>query len=235
MGFFSRGAFPPLFADMHSHLLPGIDDGARDVAESAELIDGLRSLGYRKLVTTPHIYQELYPNSRQTLEQAYRLLPETSLPLQFAAEYYLDEHVEKLLKAGEPLLPIHDNWILTETSFVQPPPDLDRRLFDLQVAGYKPIIAHPERYPFWHTNHQVFHEFRDRGLLLQINLLSLTGYYGREALDTAKYLIREGLVDLAGTDCHHMRHIDALRKDAGTIGKWLDPLLKKDKLLNVVL
>lgn len=228
----------PFETDMHSHLLPGVDDGAPDSLASLSLIRSLQELGYRKLITTPHIYHELYPNSPDTLAPAYeRLKVEMAsagldIPIRFAAEYFLDDHVDALLKSGEPLLTVHDNWVLVETSFVQAPLDLDRRLFDIQVAGYKPILAHPERYPYLHMDKQKYHEYRERGILLQINLLSLTGYYGKPMAEAARYLIKNELVDLVGTDTHHERHALALRKGAGLLTDQLEPLLRKDKLLN---
>lgn len=227
--------------DMHSHLLPGVDDGAPDTEKSLDLIRSLQSFGYRKLITTPHIYSELYPNSPETLKPAYHLL-ETAMqeagmdiPIRFAAEYFLDDHVDNLLRSGERLLTIHDNLVLVETSFVQAPLDLDRRLFDLQVAGYKPILAHPERYPYLHADKQKYHELRERGILLQVNLLSLTGYYGKPMAEVARYLIKNELVDLVGTDAHHERHTAALQKGADTISRQLEPLIRKDKLLNLSL
>lgn len=224
---------------MHSHLLPGVDDGAADIASSITLIRSLMDLGYRRLITTPHIYSELYPNSEKTLRPAYDLLLTAlqeaglGISLSYAAEYFLDDYVAGLLNKKEPLLTVHDNWVLVETSFVQPPMDLDRRLFDLQLAGYKPILAHPERYAYWHGDKKKFHELREKGLFLQVNLLSLTSYYGKQVNEAARYLVKEGLVDLVGTDCHHERHIAALRKEASVIMKTLDPV--KDKLLNAQL
>jgi tyrosine-protein phosphatase YwqE len=228
--------FAPLGVDMHSHLLPGIDDGAADIEASLFLIQALRDMGYRKFITTPHIYAEIYPNDTHSLQRAFdRLAPAMEggdLPsLHFAAEYFLDDHVGSLLKGNQPLLTVHDNWMLVETSFVQPPMDLDRRLFDLQVAGYKPVLAHPERYPYWHGGKQ-YHALKEKGVLLQINLLSLSGYYGKPVAEAARYLVRENLVDLVGTDCHHRRHIAALQKDADAIMKFLEPLIRKDRLLN---
>ncbi|TDX00073.1 tyrosine-protein phosphatase [Dinghuibacter silviterrae] len=234
-----RKAPVPLFpfgTDMHSHLLPGVDDGASGVEASLGLIAGLRALGYRSLVTTPHVYSELYPNTPATLAPAFATLQEalttSEIPLRYAAEYFLDDYVDALLQDKNPLLCIYENWVLVETSFVQAPLDLDRRLFDVQLAGYKPILAHPERYPYWHLDRSKYHDFREKGLLLQVNLLSLTGYYGKAVADTARYLVKEEMVDLVGTDCHHERHIAALQKGAGDILRILEPLVRKDKLLN---
>jgi protein-tyrosine phosphatase len=231
----------PFIIDMHSHLLPGVDDGSPDVETSLSLIRSLTDIGFKKFITTPHIYSELYPNSPKTLQPAYEILQAAmakegmDIPIRYAAEYFLDDHVDHLLKEGEPLLTIQENKILVETSFVQPPLDLDRRLFDLQVAGYQVILAHPERYPYWHIDKQKYHELRERGILLQVNLLSLTGYYGKPIAEVARYLVKEELVDLVGTDCHHDRHASTLLKEVSTINKLLDPLLRKDKLLNPLL
>ncbi len=230
----------PFVVDMHSHLLPGVDDGSPDVETSLSLIESLYDCGFRELITTPHIYKDLYPNTRDTLSVAYQELPKQlnaqgDISLRFAAEYFLDEHVEELIKSGQPLLTIYDNWVLTEISFVQAPIDLDNRLFDLQVAGYKPIMAHPERYAYWHQQKQSYHELKERGVMLQVNLLSLTGYYGRQVAEAARYLVKEGLVDLVGTDCHHHRHATTIWRESGAILKLLDPLLKKDRLLNMQL
>jgi protein-tyrosine phosphatase len=230
----------PFLADMHSHLLPGVDDGSPDIGASLDLIGGLMELGYRKVVTTPHVYAELYPNTTAGLQNAYNeLVPflqeKGDLSFHFAAEYFLDDHFKTLLKSGQPLLTIHDNWVLTETSFVQAPFDLDDQLFDIQMGGYQPILAHPERYAYWHGNKEKYHGLRERGILLQVNLLSLTGYYGKPVAETARYLVKEELVDLVGTDCHHQRHITALRKAADGLTKQLGTLLRKDKLLNTQL
>jgi tyrosine-protein phosphatase YwqE len=228
----------PFQTDMHAHFLPGVDDGAADVEASLQLIHAMQALGYKHLVTTPHIYSELYPNSRSTLQPAYEALMKAlqssglEITLRYAAEYFLDEHVDALLVSKEPLLTVHDNWVLVETSFVQAPLDLDNRLFGLQVAGYKAILAHPERYAYWHFQRDAYHQLREKGVLLQVNLLSLTGYYGKSVAETARYLVKEGLVDLVGSDCHHDRHIQALKAGATEIVRVLDPLIRKDKLLN---
>jgi protein-tyrosine phosphatase len=231
----------PFKVDMHSHLLPGIDDGAPDVAASLSLIRNLRQLGYQRFITTPHVYSELYPNTPETIQAAYAVLLSAlkeageELSITYAAEYFLDDYVSTLLARQQPLLTIYENWVLVEISFVQAPLDLDQRFFDLLLAGYKPILAHPERYSYWHADKAKYHELRERGLLFQVNLLSLGGYYGKQVAETAKYLVKEELVDLVGTDCHHERHIAALRNESRTIIKALDPLIRKDKLLNASL
>jgi protein-tyrosine phosphatase len=222
--------------DMHSHLLPGIDDGAPDLDTSIHLIKGMMSLGIKKIITTPHIYPDLYPNTPETIEAAYQLLrekmveEELDVDIRYAAEYFIDDYFLERLQKGQRLLPIHNNWVLLEISFISPPPELNHVLFDLVTGGYQPILAHPERYSFYHRDKEVYNRFRDQGCLLQINLLSLIGYYGRPVQDTAFYLVEEGLVDLVGTDLHHVRHLEALNHLLSS--KELKELLASDRLLN---
>jgi len=222
--------------DMHSHLLPGIDDGSPDVETSINLIKGMMSMGLRKFITTPHIYPDLFPNTPEIIEAAYQLLKQKideeqlDVDLRYAAEYFIDDFFQERLQKGQKLLPIHDNWVLLEISFISPPPELNHVLFDLVTGGYQPILAHPERYSFYHRDKEVYHRFRDQGCFLQINLLSLIGYYGRPAQDTAFYLIDEGLVDLVGTDLHHDRHLEALNNL--TRCEALRELLASGQLLN---
>lgn len=216
-------------SDMHSHLLPGIDDGAPDVETSVQLLKGMMSLGFKKFITTPHIYPDLYPNTPETIETAYQLLKnkieeeKLDVDLRYAAEYFIDDFFRERMQKGQKLLPIHENWVLLEVSFISPPPELNHVLFDLVTGGYQPIIAHPERYSFYHRDREVYHRFRDQGCFLQINLLSLIGYYGRPAQDIAFYLLDEELVDLVGTDLHHERHLESLQH-----------LLKSEKLIELM-
>jgi tyrosine-protein phosphatase YwqE len=226
-------------ADMHSHLLPGIDDGAPDVETSVQLLKGMMSMGYKKFITTPHIYPDLYPNTPETIEAAYQLLKQKideeqlDVDLRYAAEYFIDDFFRERIQKGQKLLPIHDNWVLLEISFISPPPELNHVLFDLVTGGYQPILAHPERYSFYHRDKEIYHRFRDQGCFLQINLLSLIGYYGRPVQDTAFYLIEEGLVDLVGSDLHHTRHLEAMNNLFKS--QELKALLESDRLLNHML
>lgn len=209
-----------LKTDMHSHLLPGIDDGSPDAATSVAYIKAMMKLGYEKFITTPHIYPDLYPNTRETILAAHGVLKQKLKEEQVdveiipAAEYFIDDLFADRLKNKEPLLTIHKNWVLVEISFMTPPPDLNNILFDLIVHGYQPVLAHPERYSFYHNQKEIFHRFKDQGCLLQINLLSLSGYYGRGVQEAAQYMLQEKIVDLIGTDLHHQRHLDAMHHPA---------------------
>ncbi|NML19590.1 hypothetical protein HHL16_01835 [Pseudoflavitalea sp. G-6-1-2] len=202
--------------DMHSHLLPGIDDGSPDTTVSAELIAGLQDLGFSRLVTTPHILWDMYKNTNETIATAKEELrismTDTSHPpLKAAAEYYLDDHMDELLRNDSPLLTIRDNWVLVEFSFLVPPMDLKEKLFALQIKGYQPVLAHPERYTYLSGNKGMYDELKSAGCYFQLNLLSLTNYYGKVANELAQYLLKKQFVDLLGTDLHHHRHLEALR------------------------
>lgn len=205
---------------MHSHVLPGIDDGAPDAEISVELIKGLKDLGYQKLIASPHILWDMFKNDDNTigtaLEEAKKNIKVEGIDieLQAAAEYYMDEHFDELVRTETPLRCIKDNIVLVEFSFVSPPLGLKEKLFDLQVRGYQPVIAHPERYLYFSENKKWYNEIVHAGCFLQINLLSLTGYYGKGSLELAKYIYKNKLVHFLGTDLHHHRHLNALTRSS---------------------
>ena len=210
-----------LRTDMHSHILPGIDDGSPDVATSIELIKGLQSVGYKKLIATPHIFWEIHPNTPEKIAESLASLRKgladegMDIEVHGAAEYYIDEHFEILLRSKAPLLTISENKVLVEFTMVTEPMELSRVIFDLQIAGYQPVIAHPERYTYLLFRKELFDELKEVGCMFQLNLLSLTGYYGKQVMDLAEYLCKKDYYDLAGTDLHHERHLDALQKLSG--------------------
>jgi len=218
---------------MHSHLLPGIDDGSPDAMVSAELKKGLEDLGYSQFITTPHIMWDMYKNTAATIDAALKILQENNQHsnIRPAAEYFMDDYFDGMLVNEKPLLAISGKKILVEFSFIAPPIGLKDQLFRLQIKGYEPILAHPERYAYFAGNKSVFDEFKSMGCLFQLNLLSLSGYYGRIAQDLAVWLVSKNYIDFVGTDLHHHRHLDALRS-----GKRIMPvvhqLLESGRLLN---
>jgi tyrosine-protein phosphatase YwqE len=205
-----------LGTDLHSHVLPGIDDGADSVETAVRLVEQLRALGFRRIIATPHTMSDFYPNTPETIRAALaRLqagLSERGLDpvVEAASEYYLDEYYLELLHR-EPLLTLPDRHVLVEMSFISPPPNLSELLFQTQARGYKPILAHPERYPYLSANKGVLKQLKDTGCLFQTNLLSLTGYYGKPTYRLAWELVEAGWIDLLGTDLHHERHAQALK------------------------
>lgn len=210
-------SFATVHTDMHSHLIPGIDDGAKSIDDSVELIRSLYELGFRKLITTPHIMSDYYKNSPATIMEGLDKVKEAlkreniRMDISAAAEYYVDDGFVKKLES-EKLLTMGDNYLLFEISYINCPENISEIIFRMHVLGYKPIMAHPERYPFWYNNFDQYKQYRDNGVLLQINTNSLSGYYGFEAKKVAEKMIDNDLVDLIGTDTHHMKHIASLQK-----------------------
>ena len=207
--------FSFLGADMHSHFVPGIDDGAKTIEDSLLLLRGMEAMGYTTVVTTPHIMIDFYPNTNQTIRQGLDILRteakknDINISINAAAEYYIDEYFRDLIKK-EPLLTVHKNEVLVEFSMMFEPPMLNNTIFELQTAGYRPILAHPERYTSLHKNFDRYVELKDRGCLFQLNLLALTGYYGAGVGNIAEKLLEKGMYDYAGTDMHHERHLAAV-------------------------
>lgn len=238
---FKKTVKPPpdlsgIVTDMHSHLVPGIDDGATDVANSLELISGLIDLGLQKFVTTPHILWDIFKNNSKTITPAFTELKSAlkenniNVPIKFAAEYFLDYHVEELMEDQQPLLTIKDNMVLVEFSFVSAPLDLKDKLFSVQMTGYQPIIAHPERYTYF-LKSKAYEELREAGYLFQVNLLSLAGYYGKIPQEIAYTLLKNKYIDFLGTDLHHVRHLQALQT-ASNITDVIKQLQDTGSLLN---
>ncbi len=229
-----------LGTDMHSHLLPGIDDGAPDTETSVQLIKGLTELGYSRLITTPHVMWDLYRNDATTIEAAQQLLqPECDhagikAPERVAAEYFMDDYFDSLVEEGRSLRTLKENWVLLEFSFVGAPVNLKQKIFALQIKGYQPVIAHPERYNYLYSNKKWYDEMKELGCLFQLNILSLTSYYGRIAQDLARYLIKKEYINFVGTDLHHQRHLHVLRT-SGRIMEPINMLLDSGKLMNSML
>ncbi len=204
-----------LQSDMHNHVLPGIDDGSPDIESSMELIGTMVDAGYKKIVATPHIYKEFYPNSRDTVSEAFDTIVEKvkekhpQLSFSFAAEYFLDEHFEDLLDQ-KVLMPFRDNHVLIEQGFFAPYKKLKEVIFNIQTKGYVPVLAHPERYPYYYGKPEKLQDLQENGVLLQLNLLAFAGRYGKEGRQQAEWLLSRGLVSYLGTDAHRMEHLQLL-------------------------
>ena len=211
---FSKVHTLPCTVDMHSHLLPGIDDGAKDLEDSLNMITGLLDLGYKEFITTPHIMGDYYRNSKDTIfpaldEVRNELVKKNiSCKISAAAEYYLDEWFYEKVKKGEEFLTLKDNYLLVETSYINKPANFRAVLFDLQSAGYSVVLAHPERYSYLFSSFDLFEELYELKMNFQININSLSGHYGKESKKFAEQLIKKNMVDFIGTDCHGMRHIE---------------------------
>jgi len=205
-----------LGTDMHSHFLPGIDDGAKTIEDSIALLRAMMDMGYKNIITTPHVMIDFHPNTTQTIlaaldkVKAALLEQNIDLPIKAAAEYYIDEHFMHLLET-EPLLTVNKNEVLVEFSMMYEPPMLNQAFFSMQKAGYRPILAHPERYLSMHKNLDRYSDMKDRGCLLQLNMLSITGYYGGNIKSVAEQLLNKGLYAYCGSDAHHEKHTSVLK------------------------
>jgi protein-tyrosine phosphatase len=206
------------FVDIHSHLLPGIDDGAKDMDTSIALLLKMASYGIKNFITTPHVLGSVYPNSSEVIKQKLAAVKKElekreikGISIQVAAEYMLDGEFSALLDQKD-ILVLKDNYILVEMSYFSAPINLYELLFKIQLKGYKPVLAHPERYNFYHTDFKSYYKLKQAGCLFQLNLLSLTDQYGKGVQKTSEKLLKENLYDFVGTDTHHQNHLELLPK-----------------------
>ena len=228
-----------LGADMHSHIIPGIDDGSPDLETSIKLIEGLTELGFKKLITTPHIMQDMYLNNRDDILERCEVLKnhlasvKINVEIEAAAEYFLDDNLKRLLANKEPLLTFGDNLVLVEFSMASEPIAFKELLFEMQMQDYQPVIAHPERYVYHERNKEFFEELKSAGYLFQLNIMALAGAYGKSVHDLAKYFIKHQYYELAGTDLHNPHQLLHLHNHSIVHG--LKELLDSGKLINPTL
>lgn len=226
--------------DIHCHIVPGVDDGSPDAATSADLIEDMQRWGIRRILASPHVTQNTFENDHSTIDPAMEaLLAElksrgNDIEVLNHAEYRIDELLMQRLESGD-IMPLPNGFILIENSFMQEPWNLDQLIFDLQVKGYQPILAHPERYSYYYNRKDRYRELHKAGLMFQINLLSLASAYGKTERKVAEFLMKERLVDFIGTDLHRHSHVDAidaylLSKEAHDDMAALAPVVKNDKV-----
>ena len=221
--------------DLHSHLLPGIDDGVASYEESIEIISQLKFLGYEKIITTPHIMADFFKNTpaiiNEKLETLKKKLAEKNIQITIvaAAEYLVDDGLSDIINKHE-LLTFGDNQVLIELSFMNPPPNFNNIVFDLQISGYKVVLAHPERYLYWMNDFEKFEDLKSRGVHLQMNLASLSGYYSPQVKKLAEKMIDYDLIDIVGTDIHSMKYIPEFK--IAQHNPYLEKLLFSGRLIN---
>lgn len=207
---------PEGFVDIHSHILPGIDDGAKNVKESMKLISEMKQLGFGKIYATPHTYPGLFNNTKKSIYESYNKLRDftkTNMDeIKISSEYYVSENIYKNIEKKN-LLTIGSNHILIEIGFQNMPMITYDFIFKLQVYGYKVIFAHPERYLFLNNNYKEFYKLKKRGCLFQLNMLSLTGYYGKDVVELSEKLIKDNLIDFAGSDIHNQMQLLEFEKN----------------------
>lgn len=211
-------SFSALGVDMHSHILPGIDDGSDSLERSLELVQAMKDMGYRKLIMTPHVMNDFYRNTPGIIREKLQLLRKAvaeagiEMELDCAAEYYLDEGFLQMLEDGDELLTFGDNYLLFETSFLNEPLNLRETIFKMRARGFKPVLAHPERYTYFYGKFESLAELWQQGVLFQPNLNSLAGYYSPGAREMAEKLVDNGMVDFLGSDAHSLKHTNFLQQ-----------------------
>ncbi len=225
----------PVRVDIHSHLLPGLDDGVTSTKESVEIIREFQAIGVKKIITTPHIMSDYYINTPKQINHALLQVKEAlvvegiDVILEAAAEYYLDEDLLERIRNKEKLLTFGDRYLLFETSFMNEPVFLKDVIFQLNVNGYKPVMAHPERYLYLQSNQSLIEELGAMNVHFQLNLLSLSGYYSKSVKKISKNLLDQGKISFIGSDCHNMLQFKTLNK---TINTRISEKLAKTTLLN---
>lgn len=206
---------PVLKTDLHSHLIPGIDDGSGSIEESLELLKEMEILGYQKVITTPHIMFDTYKNTPKSINEGLTFLRESAksqglkIQIEAAAEYYLDEGFYDHLQSND-VMSIKGKYILFETSYISKPLQLEEMIFEIGAAGYTPLMAHPERYRYIRDPMKEYNRFKELGVMFQVNLNSFGGHYGKSAKNLADFLSQEGLIDFLGSDIHHMKQVKTL-------------------------
>ncbi len=226
---------PSLKVDLHSHLIPGIDDGSQSMEESLLILKGMEALGYLKVITTPHIMLDVYRNTPQIITDGLKSLREAAkkeglaIEIEAAAEYYLDDGFESLLQQGK-ILTVKEEYLLFETSYFAKPIQLEEMIFMISSSGYKPLMAHPERYRYVKDPLKEYGRFKEFGVLFQVDLNSFGGHYGRDAKEKVNFLSKEGMIDFLGSDIHNIKQVDTL-SDIFMLDTYKD-IFKHNKILN---
>jgi tyrosine-protein phosphatase YwqE len=206
-----------LVNDLHSHFIPGIDDGAENIEQSMELLRHMSAFGYKKVITTPHIMGDTYRNGKHNIIPGLEKIRQQAktegieVEIEAAAEYYLDADLEAKID-NKDILSFSGNKVLFELPFISEPQNLSTIVFKLQLGSYQPVLAHAERYGFWHGDFQKIKDIRDKGVLIQVNITSFTGHYGPGVKKIAEKLVDEKMIDLLGSDCHHVGHVALLQQ-----------------------
>lgn len=239
INFFKKDVYPKISTlniDMHSHLIPSIDDGSKSIEDSLEILHLMSNLGYKKVITTPHIMMDKYPNSKDTILSGLDSLQKAvkadgmDIIVDVGAEYYMDENFYNYLENDDVLTIGDDNYILFETSYFSKPIYFEELIYKMQVKGYKPILAHPERYRYISNPKDEFLRLKELGVYLQLDINSLGGHYGKLAKKHAQIMVKMGIVDFLGSDIHYRKQTSFLKNIFGT--KEYRDIFLKNKILN---
>jgi len=224
-----------LKVDVHSHILPGIDDGSPDIESSIKIIEGLKNFGFQKVIMTPHIMSDLYVNTPETIKNAYQELQNAikdkniDIEIDYAAEYLLDGGLLEHAKTHG-LIPVSDNYVLIELPYFSKPPKIFEVIFEIESMGYKIILAHPERYIMWHNDFSKFEELKKRNVFFQLNIMTFADIYPYPTRKIAEKLIKNDMVEFLGTDVHNTLQYKIIKQ--ALYDKHLYNLINSGKILN---
>lgn len=207
---------PENYIDIHSHILPGIDDGSSNLEETIYLLENMKEMGFKQCIPTPHTLPHTWDNTKESIITCHKNtisnLPNSLQKMipAVSTEYMIEGSFIERMK-NETLLILKDNKVLIEMSYLNAPMDFKKIVFEIQMNGYTPILAHPERYSFYHQSMKDYEKIKELGCLFQLNLLSTVGYYGKNVSSVADKLLKQNMIDFTGSDIHHKRHIEAFQ------------------------
>ena len=201
--------------DFHNHILPGIDDGAKNLEDSMNMLEEFQKLGIKNIIASPHVIGEYYPNTPETIKEAFNSLKtviNSDYVKGYSAEYMMDQYFVKIIEDHK-VIPLHKNKVLVEMSYFQAPINLNEILFKLQNNSFSPILAHPERYAYLHRKDlSGYKDLKTRGCNFQLNMLSLSDHYGIGIQKTAYRLLEENMIDFISSDAHKIEHLQKISK-----------------------
>lgn len=231
-----RPIFKPLGTDMHCHLVPRVDDGSKCMEESIECLNTLKAVGYDRVIITPHFQSPRFQNDEDDIcrryEELKRQAAEAGVEIELAGiggEYRIDDGFQARLDNPR-FLQVAGKYVLVELSLHQQRMGCDEMIFDLQMKGYDIVLAHPERYPYLTLFGSRMEQLRNQGVLFQVNVLSLGGFYGEEPQRRAYKLIEQGWVEFLGTDTHNTMYAQTLI--ALTHDRKVEKVLEKYTFMN---
>jgi len=204
--------------DIHAHFLPGIDDGSPNMEESVKMIEGMKALGYQKLICTPHVMHGYYQNSSEVILAMHDKLKQAvadkgiDIELEVSAEYNFDSELIDRLDNDDIISFGNEDfrYLLFELSYLNEPMGFDELIVKIKAKGFIPVLAHPERYPYYSNKREKYREIQNQGVLFQMNLNSLSGLYPGAAKPTAEWLIEQDMIQFIASDAHRADHVTLL-------------------------
>jgi protein-tyrosine phosphatase len=223
--------------DIHSHLIPGVDDGVQTIEESVEMIRKMQELGFRHLYTTPHVMWDCYKNTPEIILSGLSTVRAActdaglTIEIDAAAEYFIDEHFVSLLDIPGSILTLPGNRVLVELPYSTPLMNTSETLFHIIEKGYTPVLAHPERYTYFYSDPTVYKKLCEQGCELQLNILSVSSYYGENIKKMAEWLLKNKLITFLGSDAHKLQHLELISRSKSH-SLLADYSFQNEKLMN---